>query len=326
MTSSLRIAISSLRHYWRSDAVIAVGVGIATAVLTGALIVGDSMRGSLQELTLDRLGRIDEMFVSDGFFRQALAVELSETDVFQKDYQTAVPAILFPNGSVEFIREQETQRASQVMVMGVVPEFWGLGDPVMAPPARLSGRQAAINSTLAEGLGITQQDVDEGSALVTVRVPKPNQLPADSTMAKTKDLVFSLVELPVVSIVPTKGLGRFGLHPTQSNPANIYLSIDLITDELSRGVLSHKADAAQCNAILIAAKNSRLPPKSSVSQSLQMALRPTLGDMGLELKSVKLAFDQGGATPCLVRWLLVVTGLRIIPGTKDGIEQRKCIF
>ncbi|MCH2178025.1 MAG: ABC transporter permease [Mariniblastus sp.] len=313
MTSSLRIAISSLRHYWRSDAVIAVGVGIATAVLTGALIVGDSMRGSLQELTLDRLGRIDEMFVSDGFFRQALAVELSETDVFQKDYQTAVPAILFPNGSVEFIREQETQRASQVMVMGVVPEFWGLGDPVMAPPARLSGRQAAINSTLAEGLGITQQDVDEGSALVTVRVPKPNQLPADSTMAKTKDLVFSLVELPVVSIVPTKGLGRFGLHPTQSNPANIYLSIDLITDELSRGVLSHKADAAQCNAILIAAKNSRLPPKSSVSQSLQMALRPTLGDMGLELKSVKLAFDQGGATETIYDYVSLSSDRMVLP-------------
>ncbi|MEE2827231.1 MAG: hypothetical protein VYE64_11445, partial [Planctomycetota bacterium] len=84
MMSMIRLAWNSLGYYWRSDTVIAIGVAIATAVLTGALIVGDSMRGSLQALTRERLGRIDEILSSDGFFRQALAEELVRTDVFRE--------------------------------------------------------------------------------------------------------------------------------------------------------------------------------------------------------------------------------------------------
>ena len=60
-----QIATRSLRHYWSTNLAIALGVAAATAVLTGALIVGESMRSSLRELTLQRLGKIDEMLVSD---------------------------------------------------------------------------------------------------------------------------------------------------------------------------------------------------------------------------------------------------------------------
>ena len=54
----------------------ACGVAVGTAVLAGALLVGDSMRGSLRHLTLDRLGRIDEAMVTSHFFRAALAEEV----------------------------------------------------------------------------------------------------------------------------------------------------------------------------------------------------------------------------------------------------------
>ena len=56
-----QIATRSLFYFWRSNLAIALGVAAATAVLTGALIVGSSMRHSLKQLTLDRLGRIDEI-------------------------------------------------------------------------------------------------------------------------------------------------------------------------------------------------------------------------------------------------------------------------
>ena len=50
---------ASLRHYRRIHIAVALGVAVATAVLTGALLVGDSVRGSLRDLTLQRLGNID---------------------------------------------------------------------------------------------------------------------------------------------------------------------------------------------------------------------------------------------------------------------------
>ena len=74
-----QIATRSFKHYLRSNVAIALGVAAATAVLTGALIVGDSMRHSLHGLTMERLGAIDELLISEGFFRAKLADEIAST-------------------------------------------------------------------------------------------------------------------------------------------------------------------------------------------------------------------------------------------------------
>src|SRR3954451_24698535 len=71
-----RFILASLRHYRRIHLAVALGVAVATAVLTGALLVGDSVRGSLRDLTLQRLGRIDSVIVSPNFFREKLAHEI----------------------------------------------------------------------------------------------------------------------------------------------------------------------------------------------------------------------------------------------------------
>jgi hypothetical protein len=55
---------------WINTAVV-LGVLCATAVLTGALLVGDSMRGSLRALTLDRLGNIDTILFAPHFIQTA---------------------------------------------------------------------------------------------------------------------------------------------------------------------------------------------------------------------------------------------------------------
>ena len=47
-----------------------VGVIAGTAVIGGALIVGDSVRGSLRQMSLDRLGQIDDVLAGQRFFRR----------------------------------------------------------------------------------------------------------------------------------------------------------------------------------------------------------------------------------------------------------------
>ena len=66
----------SLIHFWQIHLAVLLGAAVATAVLTGALLVGDSVRGSLRHLTLDRLGQIDHVMLSERFFRETLAAEL----------------------------------------------------------------------------------------------------------------------------------------------------------------------------------------------------------------------------------------------------------
>ena len=62
--SAIRLIIASLVHHWRVNLAVACGVAAGAAVLVGALLVGDSMRESLRRLTLDRLGRIDQVMVA----------------------------------------------------------------------------------------------------------------------------------------------------------------------------------------------------------------------------------------------------------------------
>ncbi len=287
-----KIANQSFKHYLRSNLAIAIGVAAATAVLTGALIVGDSMRHSLHGLTMERLGAIDELLISDGFFRAKLAQEVSNSDTFKEHYDRATPAIIFPGGTVQYQPEDVASRAGQVSVLGINDQFWDYdtsGRLNLTNLAGLAGESAIINQALADDLQIRSSDVQSGDARITVRIPKQMQLPADSALGRKTDLIESLVDLKVVQIIPTQGLGRFGLHPSQSDPLNVYVPIALLQNSLRRTILKHKSDSAQANVLLLSS-NSKTPPSEATSDRLRNAIRPTLADSGLVLKQVS-TFD-----------------------------------
>ena len=63
----------SLRHYWRGNVAVVLGVAAAAAALGGSLVVGDSVRGSLADTALARLGRTTHAVESTGFFGEGLA-------------------------------------------------------------------------------------------------------------------------------------------------------------------------------------------------------------------------------------------------------------
>jgi putative ABC transport system permease protein len=60
----------SLLYYWRSNLAVILGVATAVAVLAGALLVGDSVRNSLRDLVLQRLGKTSYVVNSNGFVRE----------------------------------------------------------------------------------------------------------------------------------------------------------------------------------------------------------------------------------------------------------------
>jgi len=179
----LRLVGASLLHHRRLHAAVSLAVAAATAVLVGALLVGDSVRGSLRHLTLDRLGRIDQVLVSDRFFRTDLAGEVAQGEAFGESFEEALPAVVL-RGTLERQPDPEDfdkkLRANGVTVLGVEAEFWKLGEggPATGPPTGPGENEIVLNAPLAE-----QLDASVGDE-VTLAVAGVSDVPADSPLGQ----------------------------------------------------------------------------------------------------------------------------------------------
>src|SRR4030095_869723 len=102
---------SSLRYYAPTNALVVLGVAVAVAVLAGALLVGASVRESLKQIALGRLGRTDAIVTAPTFFRTALAY-----DVVARSSIRAAPLIV-AGGAVA--HDESKRSAGRVAVYGV---------------------------------------------------------------------------------------------------------------------------------------------------------------------------------------------------------------
>ncbi len=304
-----RLIHRSLTHHWRIHVAVALGVAAATAVLTGALLVGDSVRGSLHRLTMDRLGTIDEVLVTDRFFARQTIDRLAESSDVRSSYDAIVPVILFPLGTVE---GADGARATESLVVGCEPEFWDL-DAVGVRPQRMPGPdEIVINQTLADEWGAAVGD------LVTLRLPKPNQVPADSPLANKDDRTRSLVGLKIVDIVPAEGLGQFSLRPSQKLPHNVYVALETLQDALD--------EDGRVNAALVSLQDEmdvRGPRALAASETLASSLRPTFEDFGLAIERITRRFDAGsGASSTIYDYYSVSSDRMILsPATAAVAEE-----
>ncbi len=276
--SARQLILRSLVHHWRMHSAVALGVMAATAVLTGALVVGDSVRGSLRHLTLDRLGRIDEALVTDRFFRAELAHELSAQKGFADHFELAVPAILL-RATVE--RADGARRAAGVSLVGCPREFWSLGtvEPVQrdrpfAPPQT---NQVVLNERLAEELGVTVGDE------VIVRVAYAANVPADSPLGRKDDTVRSL-RLSVSSVIRATALGRFSLQAAQQSSRNAFVELQTLQRALEQ--------PGRANAIFVSRKSPTDAPTDDAAGLLNRLLKPTLDDYGLAIEQSDLGYFQ----------------------------------
>jgi putative ABC transport system permease protein len=259
--------LRSLIFHWRMHLAVALGVAAATAVLTGALLVGDSVRGSLRHLALDRLGKIDQALITDRFFRQKMAEE-------RKGIYVA-PAILFPSVTAEFAAGEGRRRAAGVMLVGCDDNFWKLGSEETKPKKSPGRGDIVLNSTLATELAVKVGDS------VIIRLPKSDQIPADSALGKKQDRLTSLADLKVIEIIPTESLGRFSLQPMQTSPRNAYVALAEIQSALFVG----EEEKEKINAMLVG-----VGEETSHLFSPTEFLSPTLADYGLSLKHVRRTF------------------------------------
>lgn len=292
MSSPTSLFRPLLHRPWTSLAVIA-GAATATAVLTGALVVGDSVRGSLRDLTLERLGGIDHAMVAQRFVRAELAESLAgaagdlETDVL------AAPAILL-RGSVE--HAERRTRATQVGIQGIEASFLavfgetGLGDtgfgapaiggPAIGDTASFFGDSAGpfppavINRALAASLGAETGDA------VLLHLKRWSEVPRSSLLGrKETESVVETVRLEIVRIIDDANLGRFSLAASQAQPLNMFVALESLADALDQ--------PGEINAIVVTERDGGDDPQAmagALDGALERGLAPP--DIGLTVRRI----------------------------------------
>jgi putative ABC transport system permease protein len=213
----------SLVHYWRTNVAVVAGVATAVAVLAGALLVGDSVRGSLSDLVLQRIGRTDQVVGSSGFFREALADDMRADETFSTAYANICPMIVVQG----LVSDQAGGlRASRVLVYGVDDRFWrfhGVTAPVRADPSESRG--AVLSAPLASKIGVT------AGGAVLVRVERPSAVPIESLHGRKDDLGRTM-RLTARAIIGPAELGEFSLRPQQGRVQAVFVPLKRLQQEL----------------------------------------------------------------------------------------------
>lgn len=195
-----RLVFRSASYHWRTNLAVCLGVAAAVAVLAGALVVGDSVRASLHDLALSRLGRTDYALSSPEFFREALAADMA------RETSGGAAPIIATTGFVT--HEPSGRRASGVLVYGVDERFW-----------RFHGLQPREGVFVSPALA-SELDVAEGDVLLT-RLQRPSEIPLESLYAQKEDIART-VRLSVTGVLPRDELGEFTVRPSQGDVRAVF--------------------------------------------------------------------------------------------------------
>ena len=197
----------NLAWFWRTNLAVVLGVATATAVLAGALLVGDSVRASLRDLVLGRLGNAAYVVSGTGFFREQLAADLGQ----------GCPMIAL-DGIVA--HEPSGRRAANVQVYGVDDRYWKFQGEAGDPPRT---REVDLSAALAHELGAKPGDS------ILLRVPKPSAIPLESLQGR-KDNVGQTIRLTMRGPVARE----FSLRPQQGDVRAVYVPLSRLQRDLAQ--------------------------------------------------------------------------------------------
>jgi putative ABC transport system permease protein len=218
-----QLVLRGLQYYWRTHAAVVAGVATAVAVLAGALVVGDSVRGTLRTLALARLGAADIVVTSPRFLRADMATAIAGDPLFATYFSGIAPLIVTEG----LVTAQSTgARSGGVLVYGIDDRFWQFHQAIDI--GTLGDREALVSPALAAETGATAGDA------VLVRVQRPSAIPLES-LHSDKDAVGRTIRLTVARVLDDEPLAEFSLRPQQGAVRAVFVPLARLQAELEVG-------------------------------------------------------------------------------------------
>src|SRR5688572_12561586 len=265
--NSRRLIWRSLTHNARAHLGVVLGAAVGSAALIGALLVGDSIRGTLRAMALARLGDATvALDAGDRFFRDALADELS--------FPTAPLASLSGTAA----RADGEARANHVRVIGIDQRIERVTRK--APGFNTDADTVVLNAALA-----AQLRVKEGDS-VLLRVQKPSLLSREAPITPQQDSSVAL-RLTVAGIAGDEEFGRFSLRASQVPPHNAFVPLRLLQQRLELG--------ERANVLLVTGADAKTAEQSLKAKwqlaDAELELVALTNAPGLQLNSRRVFLD-----------------------------------
>lgn len=228
--TTLQLLLRNLRHFRSANLAVTVGVAVATAVLAGAMFVGDSVRESLRQLAVARLGPVEHALVAPAPFDQNLAGRVASQPDYPRDLAPPVAGLIVRGGAT---RSDETATDQPPLHVADV-QIAGLSDLVAVPPGK-----CVLNGRLAGELGARVGD------RIVLNLPRVAGVPLESILARRSrtDMLSGLaVVVDRIEGGTAEGgcatstaeggcatsaafVDRFSLSPSQRRPRNAWVNL-----------------------------------------------------------------------------------------------------
>jgi len=258
LMSVLKFIIRSFYYYRKQHLALLAATLLSTAVLTGALIVGDSVKFSLKQIVLKRLGKTEFVLASrDRFFEARLAEDISK-----KTQGDAAPVLMLRGIA---INNENNSRINEVQVLGVDNNYGRFAD---SPMPEWFPNEAIISENTARKLHLKTGDI------FLLRVEKANLIPLNAPFVSDENSCLTL-RLKVKAIASDNQLGWFSLNSNQSPPFNVFLNLDFLSGKLGLPGLA--------NLVLVTGKGAKLS-----TRELDKVVRESwrLADAGLNIRDL----------------------------------------
>lgn len=275
--STLRLILGSLFHYrWVNLSVLA-GVALTSAILSGALVVGDSVKESLRRHAEARLSKIGPAFFGgERFFTTSLADRVAE----KLGMGAVVAPILQVEGTAS--NREGGRRVNRIQIVGVDERFWKLSLGGVAPEGFADPRWIGINGALADRIGAKSGDT------LIVRIEIPGALSRDAPLSGESEQTTPFTA-EVTSVLDAESFGLYSVRAEQVPPATLYLPRQRLEEIVEQ--------AGRSNLVLAAAEIPAADLASAVEQSwelddLQLTVAP-VGEGGVsQVISSRIFFDE----------------------------------
>lgn len=274
--NSFSLILQSARHYWKSHLGLLTGAFLASAILSGSLVVGDSVRASLRRAAEQRLGQVQTgLLGGDRWFTETLA------------RQDGAAPVIIVNASVSEGSGQS--RVNAVQVLGVDDAFWKLSPSgrVVFPAEAAKEPHLAVNDSLARKLGVKVGDT------VVLRMERPSAISKDAPLSGSTNDETTL-RRKVTAVVPAEDFGSFQLTASQTGNDTLFLPLKELQAELEK--------VGRVNAMLKASPITVGPipePPSETKPLVKHVVSPfrpeeafTLEDFALKLTKVEGATSE----------------------------------